>query len=381
MGGHSRIIDRHTGTIIGYANKIDLTKVHRSFLVEDLYQLLLRLSISLEKQSADRILYNNSRTDLDVISSGSTKFLFSLITDETFIKYKPVVGDIDIMVNKDIKKDFETFLQTIEGKHITDNFGYLGQDRTNFNHTCLTVFQYTYYNKSIKYNTNIQIDFEYVDFCEGRPTEFAQLSHNSDWLDIKEGIKGFAHKMLLTNITRAVSTTTDYLVLTPSSTLDSSKFKLSHLNQKPIRYLGFSIDKGLRNKFSQCYDTNGNPIIYNNKKVVKEIDPKNSVYYTNLPTIFKNIFSKSPTEKELALMSTFSGLLELMHVFLDKKTVELTFQYLIELSLFGKGQFIEKNKEDDFNIKRPVIEKIIDTFNYLEYPEKEIAQYYGRHIN
>lgn len=126
--------------------------------------------------------------------SGSTKhYMDKSIKDEDFKKVKPHgTGDVDIQVPREHKEKVEHLLKP-------------GTKHGNFSvvHTKKHGEEISAVMKHHPSGKHHQVDFEYTDFHKKthEPTEFSQMYHNSHMEDLKHGLKGAHHKMLLSAVT------------------------------------------------------------------------------------------------------------------------------------------------------------------------------------
>jgi hypothetical protein len=385
-GGNARVIDRKTGKIIARAEKIDLKKFKRSDIVDDIVNMLAVLNEKFEDAYDKKIWSNFEVVRSGKAFSGSTEFFFDLtIPDDEFVKHKPSVGDIDVIIPKNVSEDFEEFMPTIEGEKLLDDNGayikYLGQDRADFGTTWLAVFEYTNKNASV----NFQIDFEYGDWDdkEESPSNWAKFSHNSSWEDISKGLKGVHHKYLLINLARALSKKDDIVIATPSSTPDKVKLVGGKKGDQTPRLLAFSVDRGLRIKYKQMEDDKGNPVEVDGKLVFQEIPTASSDYIKNVPDIYAYIFGEEPTSEDLKDFNSFVGLAKIIKKKVSKENIEETFNFLLNEALFGKrAQILEKNNPElDAKVKWAMVNKLYEIFPYLKDREKEVedmsTEYYS----
>lgn len=379
MGGNSRIINRNTGETLGHAEKIDLKIFQRNELTQRLLGLFFSINVKFWEKTGN-LLWKNEDVISCKVFSGSSEFLFKgSIWDDEFVQYKPSVGDIDITFPVEYYDSFAEMMQENEGKSFTRGIVYLGQDRNNFGTTFLSVFEYTAGDKKV----NIQIDFESAIYENGSPSEWAKFSHNSAWEDIKNGIKGVHHKFLLINIVRAMSIREDVVIATPTSKPDKVKLVTGKKAESMPRTMAFSVDKGLREKYSIFHDDNGNTIIYDDKIVMKEIPVEKSLYVTNISSIFSYIFDSIPTAEDMKDFYSFVGIVKIMHRRMSEQQVSNAFKFAIEENLFGKrAQIIEKNNSAlDGHVKDVFVTKMIEKFSYLKKYEDEIEQLRTQYYN
>jgi len=370
-GGNARVIDRKTGKILARAEKIDLKKFSRTEIVNSITETLKQLNLMYQKRFSKLIWKSD-----DVISksfSGSSEFFMDLsISDAEFVSSKQTVGDVDVIVPKEVKENFENLMTSLEGSKLTKLITYLGQDRADFGTTWLGVFKYSKNGQSV----NIQIDFEYGDWTEEGPSEWSKFSHNSNWEDIKNNIKGVHHKLLLINLARALSKRNDIVIATPTSTPEKIKLVTGKKGDQTPRLLAFSVDKGLRIKCKQMEDASGNPIKANGKLIFQEIPIASSDYTKNIKEIYSYIFGKEPSAEDLKDFSSFSGLVKLIKKKLSKDDIEELFNFLLAENLFGKkAQIIEKSDRDlDRKVKQTMVDKLFESFPFLKSKSGEVER-------
>jgi hypothetical protein len=374
-GGNARVIDRKTGDVIARAEKMDLKKFNRHELVTDIVEALSKLNDLFAAQYNKKIWKNFDVIKTGKAFSGSTEFFIDLtIPDDEFVQHKPVVGDIDVIIPKGISENFEEFMPTIEGKKLTPEITYMGQDRTDFGTTWLAVFKYKKENKEV----NFQIDFEYGDWDdkEEAPSGWARFSHNSNWEDIKKGIKGVHHKFLLINLARALSKKDDIVIATPSSTPEKLKLVGGKKAEQTPRLLAFSVDRGLRIKYKQMEDKDGNPVKSGDKLVFQEIPTATSDYIKKTDEIYAYIFGKEGSAEDIKKMGSFLGLADLIDKNVSKENIEDLFDFVLNENLYGKrAQILEKNNPElDRKVKQAMIDKLFEIFPYLAKRKKEVDE-------
>lgn len=349
MGGNSRIINRATGETIGRAQKVDLAIFNRNKMTHRLMSLFHALNEHFFEMHATYLW--EKELDINFFSGSSKHFFDEDISDEVFMKYKPLIGDIDIMIPMQKYYLFSVMMQSLESRLLTPGITYLGQDRNNFGTTFLSVFRYVDEDREV----DLQIDFEAVNWDNHlqEPTEWAKFSHNSSWEDIITGFKGVHHKFLLINLTRAMSKRDDIAIATPSSTPEKIRLVSGKKADQHPRELAFSVDKGLRVKYAQMKYNDGIPVTLEDKLVYQEVPTGKSVYIQDVRTIFAKIFKQEPTEEEYQMFHSFRGIIELMHMYSDAKEVYDCFEFALQENLFGKhAQILEKNNPQlDYEVK------------------------------
>lgn len=273
------------------AERIDLSKIDRNSIVTRLNRTLQMINLRFQK-SYGLPLWNSELFASKKFLSGSAFHFFNkAIATPEFVKYKNTVGDIDTQVDKAQEANIKQFLDSIVG----EKFGYVtfvGYKPSAGQFITLWAFDQP--------KINIQIDMELVDFAEGKPTDWSQFSHSSDWADMKEGIKGVFQKYLL----RAMTTKTlrEIIILkgkkeTPTKVVSTD--------------LAFSVGQGLRVKIAPVLDGNKQREI-DGLPVFKEIPTKESTYINDLKVMFEVLFGSAPNSTELEMFGSFVGGLQLI---------------------------------------------------------------------
>lgn len=402
MGGNARFIDRSTGEILGYADKIDLTKIARSDLTNIIKDALQKINELFNASLGYPLWVNFDAVKSGKVFSGSSRSLFdNTISDKEFLKYKPILGDIDLTFPNEYMSDLWKFLNDIEGEQIIKGIKYLGHkysamdpDKAGNMQQINAIFELKFEN----FKAHIQIDFEASEYKNGDPTEWSSFSHSSSWDDISSNFKGVMHKLTIINLARASSKMEGSLFVVPSSaskitsvtskeyseflkTGDSKRLaKLSSSKEfiNPTN-LAFSVDKGLRIKFNALVHSDGVPCFIDGKPVFVKKDSKTDNYETDLLKIFELIFNKVPDANEFKLFHSFKGVVSLMKKYTSSATIDDFFiNQLVKKSLFCDScQGLERNDpEGDFNIKNTMITYFYEQFEYLlKYKESVETMY------
>ena len=177
------------------AEKIDLTKAD-SKVFEELKKGLLK-SFEAINDKFDKQYGYPLWTDFKglvksgKIFSGSTRAFFTK-PFETFAKFKPLVGDMDVQVSEESMPDLKEFLE----QNIGTKFA--GYTWKGFTHNGMQYNGLLQPPKDLQYLSNyIQLDFEGTQFVKDNPTEFATFGHYSSWEDITKNVKGLFIKYLM----------------------------------------------------------------------------------------------------------------------------------------------------------------------------------------
>jgi len=363
MGGNTKAINRETGDIISFAEKIDLRVISPSEFKNTVIELLLTINQIFKNKFGfflwenDEILMNGKAVN------GSSMYIFNnQVSEEELLKYKPIFGDLDITIpHENLEQLFELLTQ-YEGVAFTKRITYVGQNKKRQMGNQINAL----FNLDDK--LNFQIDFEGTKFKNNEPSDFAKFAHSSDWEDIKCGYKGVAHKFILINLVRSATSNGNVVILTPASSIYPSdkKFRLKTMHEPP-RMCAFSIDKGLREKYKLNIDDSGNPVLFQGKKTYKEQPTNESNYITDISEIFNFIFKKYPTQEELKLFNSFIGITTLMKKYISKSEVVGMFDFLLKNSLFGdvSQQLSRTDWKEDLAIKLGILNHLFKEFSYL----------------
>ncbi len=124
---------------------------------------------------------------LDYTFVGSARnLMLDKISSEDFIRYKPKVGDVDILLDLKYKADVLAILDSVNQ---IDKFKIIGIKNHGLESSVIV--------KDTTTKLNHQIDFV---FSKTEILKDAEFLRSSNWEDIKLGIKGVHHKWLLNAI-------------------------------------------------------------------------------------------------------------------------------------------------------------------------------------
>ena len=326
------------------AGQIDL-KVHdRKFIVPILNNVLSNINNSFAQSAGTSLWLPELLKSRKFLSGSSLHFFDTDIPDEQFVKVKPLIGDIDTQVDKDLKDQLTSWLDSVKGKP-TGPATLLGYELGNEQYSSLWQLS----NPPIK----VQIDLEFVDYEKGEPTAWSQFSHSSSWDDLGAGIKGVFHKYLM----RAFTTNTlkQRYVMT----------KTGKIQAKPITStdIAFAVSSGkgggMRQKYEPVMDTGGQQLEKDGLPVFKEIPTDQSEYVNDIDQMFEMIFGQPSKGDDAKKLWSFTGGIDLANKYLDDQAKDKLANGFI-LTLFGpQGQGLYRN-----NPERDKKEKLI-ALDYL----------------
>jgi|688.fasta_scaffold14288_5 hypothetical protein len=286
------------------AQHINLEDHDRDIVSDVIMKSLVELNHSF-KEDTGLYIWKPSVLKDGKIFSGSTKHFFdSRIPTETFVKHKKSVGDIDLMVDENLKKQIIAFISDRKG----ENFGSLeliGSQQSG--DQTITLW------KLEPMGINVQVDLEYVEFLKDEPTEWSEFSHSASFEDMEIGIKGAFHKLLMTSL----------MGHTKADAILQMKTK-----QKDIKAGTHALSiKGLRKKFEKIGELDG-------KNVVRETGSKE--WNRNFYDILREIFGKEASADEVKMFWSYTGILKLLKKNMAKDDLKKVFEEFID-RLFGEG--------------------------------------------
>lgn len=238
--------------------------------------------------------------------NGSSQHLMNPELVKSIENLKPAFGDVDVIVPLPRLGDLEKFLDSHYDDDRTEwtptkqnqfnaKFCYIGRPRSNHKIPDQTVTLWWYLpRKQI-----VQIDFEgdmmvpvvYQGKTFLRPSQWVKFSKSSPLPDMKEGIKGLAHKIMLRTLARTVYYLGNVHVLTPTGKISKAK---KHEMPSLYTFNPAGMNGGLRLSYKKTTgnpDENGNPVEgyeYVHSKAIPAM-PKEYAYITDIPTDRKSV--------------------------------------------------------------------------------------------
>jgi hypothetical protein len=302
------------------AGQIDLKVHERKYIVPILNNLLYNINNSFIKATGTSLWQEELLKNRKFLSGSSLHFFDTDIPDEEFVRVKPLVGDIDTQVNRDLKDQITNWLDSVKDKAVGPAI-LLGYELGNEQYSSLWQFS----EPPIK----IQIDLEFVEFDKSGPTSWSQFSHSSSWDDLGQGIKGVFHKYLM----RAFTTNTlkQRYIMT----------KTGKIQAKPVTStdIAFAVSSGqgggMRQKYEPVIDPNTNDVMTKDGiPVFKEIPADQSEYVNDIDQMFEMIFGKPARNNDAKKLWSFVGGVDLANRYLDELAKEKLAKGFI-LTLYG----------------------------------------------
>jgi hypothetical protein len=282
-GGNLQLPDAH-GQMVG-ADPMHLDPNHpqavsRKEKQNDLRDALSQMSDEHAQKTGQHIFGPNHEAlnDNSAFMGSSNAFMDPNISDKEFAQHKPKVGDVDIAVPEEHTGTLADQLKP--GKRY-GKYTFIGGKKSGTQN--LGLFRHD--DGRVQ-----QIDMEPATYVNGRPSEWNQFAHGSDWGDVKSGVKGAFHKLLLRSVTAGQGVNG----IVRNKKGDTRKF---------IPNYSFSVDRGMRPSHAQIGQENGDTIY-------RETTPKESQYDTSLPSIYGKMFGKKPTNDEMENFGSFHGVLD-----------------------------------------------------------------------
>ena len=209
------------------------------------------------------------------------------VSTERFKKAKPTMGDYDVQIPEEHKEKLKQYLQP-------------GQKHGKFTvaHVNGTGSQVHAIVKHQDTGLHHQVDFEPVEYDKKtqEPTQFEKFAHNSHINDLEQGLKGVHHKYLLQSVLAAHSKPGII-----SKMVGRGKARAEVQEEGAYSPHSFSVDKGLREKWKNVGEKDGKP-------VVQEQPSKGAEYTKHLPTIYKTMFKRNPSEQDIHDIHSFGGI-------------------------------------------------------------------------
>lgn len=284
------------------AQHIDLEDHDRDIVSDQVMKGLVEINQAF-KEDTGLYIWKPSILKDGKIFSGSTKHFFDdRISTKKFLKHKQTVGDIDLMVDENIKSQLTNFIENHEDEDFA-SLTLIGSKKAG--DQLITLW------KLEPMGINLQMDLEFVAFAKDKPAEWSEFSHSASFEDIELGIKGAFHKILMTSLMGHKKTDAILQLKTKQKEIKAGTHTLSI--------------KGLRKKFEKIGIQDGKPVL----KLTNSKD-----FNTNFYEIIKQVFGTDATEDDVKLFWSFTGILKLMKKYMDKTSRDKIFEEFID-RLFG----------------------------------------------
>lgn len=336
------------------AQHLNLKLTDREKIVPILHSLLIAINLAFYKQFKTP-LWNSKLLKNKTFLSGSSLHFFNTkgIDSKSFVSSKPTVGDMDTMVDKTKEQQVSEFLTAYEGKKIA------GATLIGFkpgNEQLISLW------KLNKPNMKIQIDFEFVDYKNGIPTEWAKFSHSSAWEDMQLGIKGVFHKYLIQALTRLTS---QEFYLRKAVGRGKARAEQDILTKDNMYSFAIASKEGggLRLKYEHVLDNKGHAEYKNNLPVLKA--KPTTGYEQDVGRIFSTLFSEYNTSGKVGKNDfwSFTGLAKVINEVTTPAEKKIVLNGFLEKTI-GKGaQGLYRNDPNrDIEEKTKAIKYLVNAF-------------------
>ena len=336
----------------GYdAQHLDLNTTKRSQIVPVLSKLLVAIDAAFNQQFGEP-LWSASLLKSHRFLSGSSLHFFNTrgVPDAEFTKKKPTVGDLDTMVDKNKETQLRELFTAYTDKQIGPAI-LRGFQRGNEQFSSLWEIQ----NPA----TVIQIDFEFVEFVNDQPTDWARFSHSSAWEDMRLGIKGVFHKWLI----QALPTITRrqfYL----RKLVGRGKARAEQDVPMTDNMYSFAVASkeggGLRAKYEPVIDaTTGKPEYKDNLPVMKALPA--SGYEQDINKIFNTLFGKRVGAESADKFWSFTGLVDLLKSLSPEEKQAVLYGFLQKTVGDGAQGLYKNDPKKDISEKSVAINYILKT--------------------
>lgn len=334
------------------AEKIPVAEIGRPAFIAKIREFLKKFNEIFKKEYGQPIWIDEKDILSGFIFNGSSSFIMDpSLPDEEVVKVKQSAGDLDITVPEELKADVWKLLDKYEGKEIVKGVTYMGSNRPtiqSIGEQINAVFVISFGDL----RCNCQVDFEFLPYEDGKPTEWAKFSHSSSFEDAKIQVKAVHHKYLIRAMVGGASLRKDIVICTSTSTPDNIKLSKSKEHIEP-RMLKFSVGRGIRVAYEPMLN-NGQQVYMDGKMVYKVIPSNKSDYITSVVDIFKISFG-DPAPSDVNKFSSFAGVIDLMAKYLTKEQIKSTVDRYLSLLWAVSPQRAQElevgNPELDYDIK------------------------------
>jgi hypothetical protein len=339
------------------AQHLDLKVTNRSYMVPKLNELLHAINKAYY-QMAKQPLWDPKVLQSGQFLSGSSLHFFNVsgIDDKTFISKKPTVGDIDTMVDKTKETTLQQFLTAYDDKPLGPSI-FRGFQRGNEQFSALFELQDP--------PVSVQIDFEFVEFQKGTPTDWARFSHSSSWEDLQQGIKGVFHKWLIQSLSALSKQDFYQRKLVGRGKMRAEQDVLTNDNM-----YSFAVSSkeggGLRAKYEPVLGPNAKPLMKDKLPVMSATAA--SGYSQDIGQIFSTLLGKRLPKKITQELSnnfwSFTGLINLLSKILtpeEKQTIVDTF--IVKTIGPGAQGMYKNNPDKDIQEKSIALNYIMKALN------------------
>lgn len=179
MGGNVKIGDH-------VAQPIKITPEFIEDIRSDIISVMYSIGYRIRQDKLFSCYGAGGILNLDCFTGSITHLMSGRIPEKELLKYKPTFGDVDIQVDRSCEYILKDLFQP---GFQAGPYEYRG--RSNHGNETSVLMQHRVTGEIH------QFDFQYVDQPGSEPQRFL---HSSEWTDIRLGVKGAHHKLLLNAI-------------------------------------------------------------------------------------------------------------------------------------------------------------------------------------
>lgn len=315
------------------------------------------------------------------IFNGSTSYIMSKSYEpDEITKYKTFAGDVDVTVPEEFKEHLYDTLKGLEGLYVTSRDRYLGNNkckRKSIGNQLNCIFELDFGDTKHL----CQVDFEFVPYEDGKPTQWAMFSHNSDFRDTKLGIKAVHHKYLIRALVGSMSYRPDVAIATASSQIGNVKLSTS-VRDREARMLKFSVGRGIREAYEPILDENGHILYIDGKYIYKMTNSKTADYTTDIKEMVKLIFALDVADEiDADNFRYFDGVIDLLQKYASEEQINHLHDRYIHLlwkPTDGRGQELESgDPELDMYVKISGYQHFVKKLRLTDRSSEYLELYYS----
>lgn len=327
MGGNIRVFKDNIKTT---AQTVPLDRIGRSNFCSKVRSILDEINLELH-------CWTQSSIETGIIFNGSSQYVFNPeLSDSDILGVKRSIGDVDVMIDKVYKEPLIKYLSNLDSKLFK---GFVYNEKIDQIHSVFNV------------GVDCQIDFEFVEFKDLEPTEFARFSHSSSFIDAQYGIKAVFHKFLI----GATTYTTSQNILIADYNGNLVK------DDKIPKFAVFSVVDGFKIKYKPLYNKTKKEFVkvYGLQVFIKNKNPSS----TNVKRFYKYLFNKKDLNNYIKFWS-FIGVCELIKESFTRDKVNEIHSKFCEMLVSHK---VSKNPEEDKELKYNAYKVFIDILGFEDY--------------
>lgn len=308
-------------------------------------------------------LFGNALRNNNFSSGSSEVYNDPSVSTKRMSKAKPTMGDYDVQIPEEHHQKLRKYLQ-VGQKHGKFTIRHIKKDGTQTH----IIMRHEDTGKEH------QIDFEPVEYDQKtqEPTPHEKLAHNSHITDLERGLKGVHHKLLMQSVFSAHAVP-GYL----QKETGRGKARTTVVSDEEGNFptSTYSVDKGVREKWQNVGSKNGKPIF-------REKKPSESEYSKDLPTIYRSMFKREPTENDISDIHSFNGIIGHIKKHIPSEHHIKIFKTFVEKLWHKSAQATSLNKDTDKKIKENAYNELAKQFpneheKHKDYVENLKSEYYG----